>query len=198
MVKRKHKHKHKKKPRAQVKSFKKATERDQRLKQARSKAALATAASLVQGMLNETERCLRFDQQKHSQQAERVRRWSNHCLDAIPDLGVHTLNEALTKTQRIQETFDGYIRGRGPSGIGHYAVAWIVLGYVVDEARYRFVESQDLMRRWNFFVSVTNTFAEMFLESAEEDRDYEELAGEAAIHIWDSIFGLPEGSWIRL
>lgn len=188
----------KKKPRTQAKPLKKATERDQRLKQARSKAALATAAALVQGMLNESEDHLKFYQQRHHDQAERVRRWSDRCLNAIPELGVHTLNEALTKTSQIRETFDAYIKGRGPQGIGHYAVAWIVLGYVVDEARYRFVESQDLVRRWNFFVSVTNTFAEMFLENAEGDQDYKALAGEAAEHIWSSIFGLPEGSWIKL
>ncbi len=192
------KRKHKKKPRPQAKNLKKATEREQRVKRARSKAALATAAALVQGMLNETERCLEFDQQRHSKQAERVRRWSNHCLDAIPELGVHTLNEAYTKTGRIHHLFDDYIKDRGPYGIGHYAVAWIVLGFVVDEAQNRFVESQDMKRRWNFFTSVTNTFAEMVLEDAEEDQDYEALAGEASEHIWNSIFGLPEGSWIKL
>ncbi len=192
------KRKHKKKPRAQAKTLKKATEREQRKKQARAKAALATSAALVQGMLNETERCLQFDQQKHSRQAERVRRWSNRCLDAIPELGVHTLNEAYTKTRRIHTVFDNYIRDRGPYGVGHYAVAWIVLGYIVDEAQNRFVGSLDMQRRWRFFTSVTNTFAEMVLENAEEDQDYEALAGDAAEHIWSSIFGLPEGSWIRL
>jgi hypothetical protein len=189
----------KKKPRAKAKPCKKATERDQRVKRARAKIALAVTCSLVLGMLNETERCLEFEQAKHSRQAERVRRWANECLDDDElELGAESLRQARTAVYAVHDALNAYIAGRGPKGIGHYAVAWIALGYMVDEARVRFVESEDIQRRWNFLASTVNTFAAMFLDEAEQDRDYEALAGKAAEHVWSSIFEMPKGSWIRL
>ena len=183
----------------QAKPCKKATEREQRLKLARAKTVLAVSSSLTIGMLNETERCLRFDHKKYSDQASRVRKWGQGCLDLKDmQLGRRALDEAIAKSHRVQSQLGRYIAGRGPKGIGHYAVAWITLGYIVDEARSKFVATPEIKRRWNFFASTVNTFAEMFLEEAEEDRDYEALAGEASEQVWSHVFELPEGSWIRL
>mgnify|MGYP000155523203 CR=1 FL=1 len=193
------KNQRKKLRRAKAKPLKKATERDQRIKQARAKTALAVTCSLVLGMLNETERCLRFEQVKHQRQARRVRKWADECLnDGDLELGAESLRQARAAVYSVHDALNAYIQGRGPKGIGHYAVAWIALGYMVDEARARFVESEDTTRRWNFLASVTNTFAEMFLEEAEKDRDYEEIAGEASLNVGSRIFELPAGSWIRL
>ena len=189
----------KRKPRVKARPLKKATLRDQRVKRARAKTALAVTCSLVLGMLNETERCLKFEQAKHSRQAEQVRRWANECLDDDElELGVESLRQARAAVYAVHDALNAYIAGRGPKGIGHYAVAWIALGYMVDEARMRFVESEDIKRRWNFLASTTNTFAEMFLEEAESHQDFEAIAGEASLNVGSRIFELPAGSWIRL
>ena len=187
------------KKRSRAKPLKKATEREQRLKLARAKTVLAVSSSLTIGMLNETERCLRFDHKKYSDQAARVRKWGQGCLDLKDmQLGRRALDEAIAKSHRVQSQLDRYITGRGSKGIGRYAVAWITLGYIVDEARHRYVATPDIKRRWNFFASTVNTFAEMFLAEAEEDWDYEALAGEASEQVWSHVFELPEGNWIRL
>lgn len=189
----------KKKPRTKARPLKKATQHDQRVKRARAKTVLAVTAALVRGMLNETERCLAFDHEKHKQQAEKVKRWADECINLKDmELGRRSLDEAFAKTHSVHKRLNSYISERGPHGIGHYAIAWVALGYFVDEARWRYVQTPEIKRRWNFFASTVNTFAEMFLDEAEQDRDYEALAGEAAEQVWGQVFEMPEGSWIKL
>jgi len=190
--------KRKKKP-AKAKPLKKATERDQRLKEAKAKTALAVTVSLVLGMLNETERCLEFEQAKHLRQAERVRRWGDECLNSDElELGSRAMDVATHTIYLVHDRLNAYIADRGPKGIGHYAIAWVALGYMVDEARLKFVQSPQIKRKWNFLASTTNTFAEMFLEQAELDKDYESLAGEASLDVGRRMFELPPGSWVKL
>jgi hypothetical protein len=186
----------KKKPRAKAKPLKKATQRHCRYQEAQRKTVLAVVASLVLGMLQETERCLRFEQQKDENQAARVRRWSNACLDGV-ELGRRSLDEARATVHRVDDELRQFIAQRGPKNLGHYAIAWLVLGYLCDEARYRYA-GEDRAREWRFLSSVVNTFAERVLANAPEDQDYEEIAGEAALHVWDRVFEMPAKSWIRL
>lgn len=184
---------------AKAKPLKKKTRRDQRIKRARAKTALAVTSALVRGMLNETRRCLTFNNERYIKQADKVQRWADECLNLREmDLGRRSLEQAYTATHRVHEQINEYISDRGPHGIGHYAVAWVSLGYFVDEANRKFVETPKIKRRWNFLASTTNTFAEMFLAEAEEDRDYEAMAGEIAEKAWSSIFEIPRDSWVKL
>ena len=190
----------KKKPRTKKAGpGKKALQREQRIKLARAKEVLAVVSAVIIGMTNEVEECVSLNKSKYHTQAQRVRRWGNECLNLKDmELGRNAVDGAVTKAHKIQHELDAYIRERGPAAIGHYAVAWIALGYFVDEARARYVETPDIKRRWNFLASTTNTFAGMFLAEAENDRDYEAIAGEASEKVWSSIFEMPEGSWLKL
>ena len=171
---------------AAAKPLKKATKRHRRYQEAKRKTTLAVVASLVLGMLQETERCLQFDRQKDQDQAERVRRWANACLDGV-ELGRRSLDEARAKVYRVDDELNRYITGRGPKNLGHYAVAWLVLGYLCDEARHNHA-GQDRAREWRFLSSVVNTFAERVLANAPGDRDYEGIAGEASLQVWNKVF----------
>jgi len=192
------KEKRKKKPGA--KPLKKATEHDRRVKQAKAKTSLAVAAALVRGMLNEANNNLTFSRKKEREQAEKIKKWADECLYLNDmELGRRSLDEAVRATHRVHCQLNEYISGRGPHGIGDYAVAWLALGYIVDEAKHRYVGTPEHKRRWNYLASVVNTFAEMFLEQSEEDgTDYEAIAGEASEKVWASTFELPPGSWIKL
>jgi len=175
----------------QAKPLKKATKKHRRYQEAKRKTALAVAASLVLGMLQETERTLELEYQKDRDQADRVRRWSNACLEGV-ELGRRSLDEARTTVYRVDDELRRYISDRGPKNLGHYAVAWLVLGHLCDEARHRYA-GKDRAREWRFLSSVVNTFAERVLTNAPEDQDYEKIAGEAAMHVWDRVFERPGG-----
>lgn len=190
--------KRKQKP-MKAKPLKKATERDLRVKRARAKTGCAVTASLVIAMLRETRTYVTFEHKKIQDQAERVSKWGWTCLnDKGLDIGAAALREATAAVHGVHSSLDAYIRERGPKGIGHYAVAWISLGFMVDEARDRYIETKEIRRNWNFFSSTVNTFAEMFLQNAEDDRDYEALAGEAAESVWIHNLELPAGTWVKL
>lgn len=56
-----------------------------------------------------------------------------------------------------------------------------------DKARHNHA-GEDRAREWRFLGSVVNTFAERVLENAPDDRDYEGIAREASLHMWDKVF----------
>jgi len=171
---------------AAAKPLKKATRRHRRYQEAKRKTALAVVASLVLGMLQETERCLQFDHKRDQDQAERVRRWGNTCLEGV-ELGRRSLDEARATVYRVDEELRRFIADRGPKNLGHYGIAWLVLGYLCDEARHNHA-GQERAREWRFLSSVVNTFAERVLANAPDDRDYEGIAGEASLQVWDKVF----------
>jgi hypothetical protein len=174
----------------------KATKAHRRRLQANTKIVLAAVPAIAQGMMTETEKYLIFERQAELDQIKRIWRWSNKCLDGIT-LGVKSVEVSCTIIRQVDAEVQKIIRPGTPKTIGHYAVVWLMIGYLADEAR-SLAPAKD-KRSWNYFASVVNTWTGMLLGAAPHDgTDYESEAGELADRAWSVVFGRPRESFGRL
>lgn len=172
---------------AVAKIKRKATRAHKRRAQANTKIVLATIPAIAQGMLTETERNLSFDRQAELDQIERIWRWSNKALDSIT-LGVKSVEASCSIIRQVDAELKQTVKRGVPKTIGHYAVAWLMIGYLADEAR-RLAPDRD-RRSWNYLASTVNTWTGMLLDHAPDDgTDYEGEAGELADRAWGVVFG---------
>lgn len=171
----------------QAKAKKKRTRQANRKQQAHQKVALAMVAAVVQGMLQESEKNLELDKQRYRDQVKRIWRWSNECLDGLT-LGKKSVEASIALVKRSDIEVQRYIGGKGEKTVGHYAMVWLMLGYLCDDAARLYAQGRN-QRAWNFLSSVVNTWTGMLLEESPADRDYEGQAGELAERVWDLVFG---------
>jgi len=172
---------------AVAKVKRKATKAHKRRAQANTKVVLAAIPAIAQGMLTETEKYLSFDRQTERDQIKRIWRWSNKCLDGIT-LGVKSVEASCSIIRQVDAELQKTVRHGEPKTIGHYAIVWLMIGYLADEAR-RLAPERD-RRAWNYLASTVNTWTAMLLAASPDDgTDYEGEAGELADRAWNVVFG---------
>ena len=150
---------------------KKATKKHHRYQRAQRNLRLATVAALAQGMYYQTINNINLDTKREREQLERIKKWSDKCLDNI-QLGKHALDQSTNLVRAIDNEVRRYADG-SPQHLGHYCMVWLMIGYLCDESR-PIANS----REWNYLASVVNTWTGWMLEHISED--YEEKAGELA------------------
>lgn len=178
-----------------AKILKKRTKQHQRYLQANTKVVLVVVPALAQGMMYETQSNIAVDKAKEQQQIDRVWRWSNAVLDSLM-IGKHAVDKASSLIKAIDRHVKGYAPSGQPKNIGHYAMVWLAIGYLADEAR-RFAPERQ-QRAWNYFASTVNTWTAMMMDNAPSDKDYEAQAGELADKAWGIVFGRPRENFGRL
>lgn len=165
----------------------KATRTHRRRLQANTKVVLATIPAIAQGMMIETQQHITVDRAKEREQIQRVWRWSNKCLDTIT-IGKRSVDSAGDLIKQVDAELQKTVKRGVPKTVGHYAIAWLMIGYLADEAR-RLAPERD-RRAWNYLASTVNTWTQMLLAAAPDDgTDYEGEAGELADRAWQVVFG---------
>ena len=164
----------------------KATLKAQRRAKAQVKVSLATILGLIQGMMIETEKYLSIEKKQYQDQIKRVWRWSNECFNQL-DLGKHSLTKSLELVTAFSKIVERYIPPAGEKTVGDYAMVWLALGYLADEAVF-FVEDRD-QKKWTWLASVVDTWTGYCLDNADKGRDYEAEAGELAERVRKIVWG---------
>lgn len=178
-----------KKKATKVKVKKKATKNHERRLQANTKMALVTVPAIAQGMIHETTKNLCLDKKKELAQIERIRKWSDKCLSGI-DMGVNSVEGSCQLIRTVDQEVQKSLPQDKPKTVGHFAIVWLMVGYLADEAK--MLSSEERRRDWNFLTSTINTWIAMMLDQAPDDgTDYEEVAGDLADRAWKIIFGKP-------
>lgn len=165
------------------KRAKKAQIRQRRREEARKKVFTAVVAAVAQGFMQETQKNLTIDKPEHDKQIQRVWRWSHECLDEL-QLG----KRSIMASTELLHALDKEVQADSPPGVpktvGDYAVVWLSIGFLADEAR-----MMNPTRQWNYLASVINTWGAMVLDQAPDDgTDYEARAGDLAMRMWQIAF----------
>ncbi len=182
-----------------AKPRKKATERDKRIRQAKATECLLAVASLSLATIYKEvdEKAIRLEKKKHIDQAERVRRWGERCINSSTlDFGHQTYKQAQKKLYQVHDLVDRRLPRGNSTDLGYHASVWLMLGFLVDQVRHYYAPLSE-QREWRYFGSVTNTWAEMVLANAKEGEDYEAIGGELGEEAWEKVLYLPPHSYMR-
>lgn len=169
-----------------AKQLRKRTKQHRRRQQAQVKIRLAWAGAVTQGMMVETEKYLIPEHAKEREQVRKVWRWSNACLDGL-QLGKKSIDASIALVRASDVEVQAAL-GKGQHTIGHFAMVWLMIGYVLDDCARRYAPAEK-QREWRYLASVVNTWAGMLLDLSPDDRDYEGQAGDLAERVWAIVIG---------
>lgn len=165
----------------------KETKRIRRIEQAKTKTALLATSVLIFSMYLETKKFLTMDNEARML-LEKVAESSMKCTNSI-EFGKKSTETTGNMTSAADKEIKKKIEDGKPKTVGHYAMAWLMLGYLSDEAKNYVSDSRREL--WENLSHWTNLWVdEIMAQSPEDETDYEEEAGELADNVWTVIFGM--------
>ena len=176
-----------------TRALKKKTRDQARAARARTKLILACVAGMCDGYSGQMLETLELNS-RHREQARRIQSWSDACFQDL-QMGVNSARQAIDINENIGQAIHYIIPASGRDiRLEHYAAVWIMISFLLDEARDLLApEDTPRRRKWNYLAGVVNTWTGYIMEAAQGSRvDYEELGGRLSESVWPILFDRPK------